>query len=139
MRGISRKPFPYICEVDKGKPKEEQTVFYLLPIKQKEAVEILENYNKAMKRNSITGNDDIDGSRWMGAGKEEFLRVIHSVENYWFSEDAEVKNDEPVKIKEEDGELKEALFHDLTSDIISELVSKAKGLTASVADKKKLK
>lgn len=137
MRGVSRKPFPYVCEVDKGSPKEEQTIFYLLPIKQKEAVEILENYNKAMKRNSITGNDDIDGVRWVGASKEEFLRVVHSVENYWFSEDADVENDKPVNIKEDNVEMKEALFHDLTSDIVSELILKAKGITASISDKKK--
>ena len=138
MRGISRKPIPYVPEIDRGLPPEERTVFYLLPIKVVQYVETLEKYNNALQRSAITGTDRIDADRWKGASKEEFLNIVHHVENYMFSDDIEgVPHDEFININPDDVMLKEKLFYDLPAGVVKELIEVANNPSIAMRDKKK--
>ena len=54
MRAISKEPVPYVCEMDRSLPEEEQTVFWVKP-KTHQAV------NKAMERYGGTFTEDSAG------------------------------------------------------------------------------
>lgn len=134
MRGVSKEPFAYVSEFEKGLPKEDQTVFWLVQQNVRSSVQALARYSKGVSTNPITRKDDVDELAWLGADKENFITAVHHVENYIFD-----GTNDPINIKPEDIELKEKLFYDLSPTVIKELMDKAKEPRITVADKKKSK
>ena len=137
MKNISKKPRPYVCECDRGLPKKEQTVFWLIAQKVQDAVTSLGMYASGMETNMATGQDEFNENKWLSATKNEFMRIVSNVTNCHFSEDyPELNKQGYMDIKPEDLELKEKLFYDLTEDILKEITQAAK--RNKQLDKKKL-
>ena len=134
MRGVSKEPFAYVSEFERGSPKEEQTIFWLVQQNVRGSVQALARYSKGVSTNPVTRKDDVDEMAWLGADKENFVAAIHHVENYIFD-----GSDEPVNIKPENIELKEKLFYDLAPSVVKELMDKVKEPRISLVDKKKSK
>jgi len=138
MKGISKQPQPYTCEIDLANPKEERTTFWILPQKVADSAKMMSGYNSAFERSVATGKDNIEPSKWIGATKQEFLSILSHVDNYCFSEDAENVPQGFTDIKADETELKEKLFYDLPNNIVQEII-RAAGTLTSVTPKNKKK
>lgn len=85
-RGANTKPQPYVLEIDRALPVEEQTIFW---IKCKNTVmgnATLQRYTRAQRANA-DGSSEYDVRKLQLADKEDFLDFCVKVENYCWSEE----------------------------------------------------
>jgi len=134
MRGVSKIPFPYISEFDRGLPKEEQSTFWIIQQTVMNSIDSLARYSKGVATNKVTGADDVDTIKWVGADKESFMEYVHHVDNFFFDGESE-----SVDIKAENIELKEKLFYQLPPTVLKELKDKSNEPRITLTDKKKSK
>jgi hypothetical protein len=85
MKGLSREPVTYICEDERGLPKEEQTVFHLIPKNPQMANETVRRYARASVEGR-NGQREYDDRALTAADIEEFQALCVKVENFVFSE-----------------------------------------------------
>ena len=120
MRGVSRKPVPYVCEDDRALPSDEQTVFWLTCKNNEDTNKTLRRYARASK-DGRDGQREYDDRLLTVADKEEFMTVCSKVENFSFSEEYYQRRPQVAQKADEDGYLDVIDDPDLLGDLVTEL------------------
>lgn len=86
MRLLSRKPVPYVMEGDRGKPEDQQTVFYIIPVRVEEQNEAVARYARA-RQETRGGQVNIKSSKLTAADLTTFVKTVVRIENMAVPED----------------------------------------------------
>ena len=136
MRAISKEPVGYVCKSDRGLPRKEQTVFYIVP-------KTYQEVNKAMGRYGGTFKEEADGRKIYDvpklneADQQEWNDVLAKIENFSFTDKYYTENPDmatkavDVKLEEggkakfvpliEDGPTKIAVLKSLPANVVNEI------------------
>ena len=120
MKGVSRKPVPYVCEDDRSLSSDQQTVFWLICKNNEDTNKTLRRYARASK-DGRDGHREYDDRLLTVADKEEFLTVCQKVENFSFSEEYYQKRPQIKQKADENGFIDIIDDPDLLGDLVSEL------------------
>lgn len=123
MKGISKRPFPYIVKAEQAMPKAEQTVFWIKPNvgdRSAEAQAIIER-NKSPITDS-KGKEVFDKNLSYRTSKELWLHFIDHIDNYQFHETSQFYRDGYIHETITEQSLLLDLMEGLESDIIGEIV-----------------
>lgn len=120
MRGVSRKPIPYVVEDDRSLNSDEQTVFWLTCKNNEDTNKTLRRYARAAK-DGRDGQREYDDRMLTVADKEEFLTVCTKVENFAFSEEYYSRRPQVRDKADENGFLDVIEDPDLLGDLVGEL------------------
>lgn len=86
-RGVSNEPRPVILPEDEGRSKEEQSVFWVKPRKAATIDKTFADYRRAVKTQTRGNFEEHDPDRLLQADKKAWLRTVHHIDNFFFSED----------------------------------------------------
>tara|TARA_R100001463_G_scaffold2261_3_gene9605 strand:- start:2111 stop:2554 length:444 start_codon:yes stop_codon:yes gene_type:complete len=120
MRGVSRKPTPFVCEDDRSLPSNEQTVFWLTCKNNEDTNKTLRRYARAAK-DGRDGNREYDDRLLTVADKEEFLTVCSKVENFAFSEQYYERRPQVAQKADDNGFIDMIDDPDLLGDLVTDL------------------
>jgi len=120
MKGVSRKPVPYVCEDDRGLPADEQTVFWLTCKNNDDSNKTIRRYARAAKDGRV-GTREYDDRILSAADKEEFMTVCSKVGNWAFSAEYIERRPQVEKLVNEHGYIEMIEDPDLLGDVVTEL------------------
>jgi len=135
IKGVSRKPIPFIPEEERA-VKENQTVFWITPKTGHEA-------NKSMSRYAAAGRDgrkgfrELDVTKLDNADLQEFLDIISKVENFAFPEDEKELSKKGVIPVIDDAETLRKIALYLSPDLLVEIFEAANNFSILKAGEKK--
>lgn len=87
ITSISLKEHEYVLEADRVNPREQQTIFNIVPKTVKGAVETVAAYTKASIEKRKLGRKEIDIKAWNAADIAEWTRSVVRIRNFIITPD----------------------------------------------------
>jgi len=133
LTGIARDQIiPYVPEDDRGSPQKEQCVIWIRPKGYGDGNRTAARYAKCRKPyGGIGGYDEYSVERMNKADLEEFIAVVHQVDNFRLSEDSEL-----IESTEDLDDLKK-ICKAMSSDLFNEIIDVAGDISKLKAGEKK--
>lgn len=127
VKGVEKKPVPYVLEDDRNSPLEEQTVFHIMPKTGHDSNRTLQRYAAASK-DGRKGSREISVQKLDSADIEEFLAIVSKVEVYQFPSHSALYESGPTKVIDTPEGLREVCVT-MSSDYLAEVFEAANNLS----------